>query len=213
MEHNATNVVSVTLKCVHLPVLISWESPELDCLIICAWSNYFHCWMKSNPIDSLFVAFDDVLDLHFSATKDLIRSASLFLHAFLLKSWEVPNSNSLIKWCRCEKSLLWMKASGHYVVRVTSQDSYNASILPVPYAYGLIIWAWTDPRQILVEFYCPNIIQVSCQSKETLFCLIVPHLNLMIITSTDEEGLSLMKVDTTDRTYRKKHVQNMFIPH
>ena len=96
VEEDARDIIGVALESIHLPVLISRESPELDCLIICAWSNYFHCWMKSNPIDSLFVAFDDVLDLHFSATKDLIRSASLFLHTFFLKSWEVPYSNSLI---------------------------------------------------------------------------------------------------------------------
>lgn len=102
VEKDTWDVISMALESIHLPMLISRQPPQLDSLIVCTRSNYFHSGMKSDPIDTLFMPFNDVFHFHFSATEYLVGSASLLLHTFFLKSWEVPYSYGLIEWCRCE---------------------------------------------------------------------------------------------------------------
>ena len=57
MEHHTWDVASVTLKGVHLPMLVTWESPKLDCFVISCRSKYLHGWMEGNPIYSFLMAF------------------------------------------------------------------------------------------------------------------------------------------------------------
>jgi len=49
-----------------------------------------------------------------------------------------------------------------------------------------------------MEEDCANVIQMAIQSEKASSCLIRPDLDLVIITSRDEEWLCLMKVDTSN---------------
>ena len=45
-----------------------------------------------------------------------------------------------------------------------------------------------------------NIIKMSIQCEQTAAGLVRPHLNLVVIAARDEEGLSLVKIDTSNRS-------------
>ena len=77
-------------------MLVSRESPQLNSLVVGPRCHHFVCWVESDPVDSLLVAFDNVFDFDLGASENLVGAGSLFLHAFLLQTREVPNSDSLI---------------------------------------------------------------------------------------------------------------------
>ena len=52
-----------------------------------------------------------------------------------------------------------------------------------------------------MELNCANVVKMTCQSEEALLSLVVPNLDLMIVTTTDEKWLSFMKTDAPNRTY------------
>lgn len=114
--------------------------------------------MKSDPVDTFLVTLNDVLDLDLSASEYLIGPTALFLHTFLLQACEIPYSDGLIKRCRGKEGILWVERRWHDIVGVPSQDRNHATILPIPYSNRLIIWAWTDPREFLVEFNRSNVV-------------------------------------------------------
>lgn len=84
MEDNARYIVCMSFKSIHFPMFISGESPEFDGLVISPRGHNFVCRMEGHPVDSLFVAFDNMLNLYFSPSKYFIRSAALLLHTLLL---------------------------------------------------------------------------------------------------------------------------------
>lgn len=51
----------------------------------------------------------------------------------------------------------------------------------------------------MMEEDCSNIIQMPIQSKETSTSLVRPDLDFVIISAGNEEGLGLVKVDSSDR--------------
>ena len=52
----------------------------------------------------------------------------------------------------------------------------------------------------MVEEDSSNVVQVAAQSKETSPGLIRPHLDLVVVSTGDEEGLGAMKVDAPHRS-------------
>lgn len=50
----------------------------------------------------------------------------------------------------------------------------------------------------MVEEYCPHVIQMSIQCEQTSPCLVAPHLDLIVVTSGDEEGLRRVKVNAAN---------------
>lgn len=50
----------------------------------------------------------------------------------------------------------------------------------------------------MVEEHRSHIIQVTVQSEETSSGLITPHLDLIVVTSGDEEGLRRVKVNAAN---------------
>jgi hypothetical protein len=52
-----------------------------------------------------------------------------------------------------------------------------------------------------MELHSPNVVQVAEESEEATPQFIVPHLNLVVIPSRDEERLRLMEMDAPNRTF------------
>jgi hypothetical protein len=51
----------------------------------------------------------------------------------------------------------------------------------------------------MMELHSANVVKVPMKCEETAVCLIIPDLNLIIITSGDEERLGGVEVDAADR--------------
>ena len=74
--------------------------------------------MEGDPVDSSFVALDDVLYLYFSASEDLVGSRARALSVLLLQPREVPDPDGLIKRSTGDQRLVWVEAGAHHVVTV-----------------------------------------------------------------------------------------------
>jgi len=53
----------------------------------------------------------------------------------------------------------------------------------------------------MMELYCADVVQVAKKGEEATPQLVVPYLNLIVITSRDEQRLRLVEVDATDRAF------------
>ena len=82
---------------------------------------------------------------------------------------------------------------------VTCKYGDGASALPIPQSHRLVITAGNDPWELFVEFYSPDIVQVTSECEHAFLRLVVPDFNLMIITTTDEHGLRLMEEGSSYR--------------
>jgi hypothetical protein len=52
----------------------------------------------------------------------------------------------------------------------------------------------------MMEKHCSDIVQMSIQCEKTPPCLVTPDLDLIVVTSGHEEGLSRVEVNASDRT-------------
>ena len=48
-----------------------------------------------------------------------------------------------------------------------------------------------------MELHCAHVVHVALEGEHALFHLVVPHLNKMIITTTDKHRLCLMEIDAS----------------
>ena len=107
-------------------------------------------------------------------------SESLTTPMLLIKitflTWNIPNSNSLVKWSRHQQVFAWMELSAHDIVIVAGQDGNAASTLPVPNSDGLIIRAGQHPRILMMKHGGPDVIQMAQEVKEASLLLVIPHL-------------------------------------
>jgi hypothetical protein len=104
-----------------------------------------------------------------------------------------------------------MESSTHYIMAVTSEDSNNTPILPIPKPHRLVITARNNPRQFLVELDCSDVVEMTRERENALLGLVVPNFDFVIVTTTDEHWLRLMEVNTSDRTYIMKKKDMSFI--
>ena len=59
-----------------------------------------------------------------------------------------------------------MELRTHGVVIMTRHGTNQRSVLPVPYADGLVVGATHDPRQLVVEEDGANIIEMAVQREQ-----------------------------------------------
>ncbi|KAI7242227.1 hypothetical protein KC330_g81 [Hortaea werneckii] len=70
----------------------------------------------------------------------------------------------------------------------------QAPVLPIPYPNSLIVTCTDNPRQLVVEEDGAHIIQVAIQGEHAPSRLVVPHFDLVIITSGNKHGLRPVEV-------------------
>lgn len=75
-----------------------------------------------------------------------------------------------------------MEQGTHDVVIVTSQNGDACARLPVPDADGLVVAGADNPWVLVVELDGADVIKVSEESEEAPVELVVPDLNLVIVT-------------------------------
>jgi hypothetical protein len=94
-----------------------------------------------------------------------------------------------------------MESGTHDVVTMACKDGDDVPVLPIPESYCLVITTGNDPRQLFVEFDGPDIVQVTSECEEALLGLVVPNLDSVVITSTDEHWLGFVEINSSYRTY------------
>lgn len=82
-----------------------------------------------------------------------------------------------------------MKLGAHGVVVVARHGAQQGAVLPVPYPNRLVVTSADNPGELVVEKDGADIIQMPIQREQTPAGLVRPDLDLVVITTRDEEGL------------------------
>ena len=93
-----------------------------------------------------------------------------------------------------------MELSTVDIVVVSGEDGDTTPGLPVPDTDGLIVGTTNDPWILVVEKHCAHIIQVSSESELASTSLVVPHLDLVVVSCRHKQRLRGMESNTADRT-------------
>jgi hypothetical protein len=93
-----------------------------------------------------------------------------------------------------------MELSAHDVVIVPSKNRDAVSGLPVPNTDGLVIGSRDDPRMLMVEVHSANVIDVPKEVEQATPLLVVPDLDLVIISTGHKEGLGVVECNSSHRT-------------
>ena len=152
--------------------------------------------MERGPVDAAVVAFEDVLDHGVGIAKEIslaaVGSCDLLLDAHGLsggvlfaQSADVPNAHSLVHGSRDDEVLLGVELSAHDVVVVTGENGDARTTLPITDANGFVVRGTEDPRMFMVEEDGAYVVEVAVESEETFARLVVPHLDLVVVTTTD----------------------------
>ena len=123
MEEHAAYIARVTLQCVHLPVLVARESPELDSFVISSRGKDLHGGVEGDPVDAFLVAVEDVFHFDFCASNNLRWSRTTLLHRELFQLEEVPDSDSLIETATRDEGVFRVELGTHHIVRMSCKDS------------------------------------------------------------------------------------------
>jgi hypothetical protein len=67
-------------------------------------------------------------------------------------------------------------------VIVASKNSNAVARLPVPDADRLVVRATEDPWVFMVKVDSANIIEMACQCELAASCLVIPDLDLVVVT-------------------------------
>jgi len=95
-----------------------------------------------------------------------------------------------------------MELSTHDIVVMSGEDGDTVSRLPVPDTDGLIVGTTKDPWIFVVKVNGANVIQVSCESELTTTRLVVPDLDLVVVSCRHEQRLRGMESNATDGAYQ-----------
>lgn len=93
----------------------------------------------------------------------------------------VPDSHSLIQWGRNNQILTLVELGTHNIMVMASENRDTGSALPVPNAYGLVVWGTEDPWVFMVEDSGTNVVHVPRKSELAATKLIIPYLSQRII--------------------------------
>jgi hypothetical protein len=74
------------------------------------------------------------------------------------------------------------------------------AVLPVPDANGLIVRGRDDPGKLVMEEDSADIVEMAIEGEEAATSLERPDLDLVVVTTGNEERLCLVEVDTSYRT-------------
>ena len=75
-----------------------------------------------------------------------------------------------------------MEGSTHDIMIMPCQHRHAGARLPVPDTDRLVIASTDDPWMLVVELDRADVVKVPMESEEAAVRLVVPHLNLVIIT-------------------------------
>ena len=90
-----------------------------------------------------------------------------------------------------------MKEGGHHIVVVSGEGRDALARLPVPDADDLVVGGAEDPGELVVELDGADVIEMAEKGEKTTTQLVVPHLDLVIVTSRNEERLRLMETHSS----------------
>ena len=93
-----------------------------------------------------------------------------------------------------------MEGCTHHIVRMTGQDCDLTPVLPVPDADSLIVAGGDNPGQVVMELHSADVVNVTVECEHTLFGLVAPNLNQVVVTSGNKHRLGFVEVYTTYRT-------------
>jgi len=93
-----------------------------------------------------------------------------------------------------------VELGAHDVVVMSSKDADACARLPVPDPHCLIIRGGNNPGICGVEEHSADIVKVPGECEQTLSLLVVPHLDLVVITTGNKQRLGVVESHTTDRT-------------
>merc|ERR1719348_2118318 len=88
-----------------------------------------------------------------------------------------------------------MELRAHDIVVVAREYGDAVPALPVPDAHSLVVRGGEDPGVLVVEEGGADVVQVAQQGEDAPALLVVPHLDLVVVTPAHEQRLLLVKVN------------------
>lgn len=82
---------------------------------------------------------------------------------------------------------------------VTSESHKALARLPIPNPDHLVIRGRENPRSLSVELNSTDVVEMAKEGEHTASALVVPHLDLVVISTTHEQGLSVVEANASDR--------------
>ena len=81
---------------------------------------------------------------------------------------------------------------------MASEHANARPALPIPDAQGLVVRRTHNPWLFPVELDRADVVQVPQQGEQAAAQLVVPNLDLVVVSPTAEQGLCRMEIDATD---------------
>lgn len=112
----------------------------------------------------------------------------------------VPNSHRLIQRCGHNDVVRRVELGTHYIVIVPGQNTDARSRLPIPNPDRLIIGRTQDPRILMMEHRRADVIQMPQQREDAPPLLVVPHLDLEVVSAGNEKWLLAVECNSPNRS-------------
>jgi len=111
---------------------------------------------------------------------------------------DIPYTYALIQGSADDEVFFRMELGAHRIVIMTGHRADQLPILPIPYTNRLIIQRRRDPRQLVVEENCPDVIQMTIEVKRQR--RVVRDQTLILWSSPPETNSSWVRWKSTPRT-------------
>mmetsp|Transcript_35164 Transcript_35164/g.101267 ORF Transcript_35164/g.101267 Transcript_35164/m.101267 type:complete len:220 (-) Transcript_35164:378-1037(-) len=167
VEHDAGHVVEVAPERVDLPRLRVVHPPKLDQAVIRAGHDERKRRVEGRPVHTPLVAFQHVLHHGVGSAEHIAgalrrgRAATADGDRLVPEARSVPHADGLVEGGRHDEILLGMEVRAHHVVVVTREHRDARARLPVPNPDGLVVRCAENPRVLVVELHCADVVEVA----------------------------------------------------
>ncbi len=139
--------------------------------------------METNPIHASFMSLKHLDTLNFNADEG---REILTLSEFFLENSVIPNPNRGVKGGTDNEIFLWMELGTHHIMTMPGNNIDTRPTLIVPNPHSLIITRGQNPRQLVVEVGCTNVVDMAFEGEEATLLFIVPDLDETVVPAGDE---------------------------
>lgn len=219
VEQTTRYIVRMSPECVHLPRFSLTHPPKLHLPIVGGARKQRQGRMKRRPIHTPIMSLQHILDHHVVRTKQfrlnihrrrsrcaLPRihhggSPRRFSQLLLSQPRSIPYPHRLIQGGTDNQILRWMKRRTHDIMIMPRQNTQTGPLTKIPQPQRLIVTRTQNPGELTgigMKLNGANVVQMSQECEETTAEFVIPHLDFVVVSARDYEGVVEVKVHAAD---------------